>query len=253
MFKNFIGHKTKIINLLIICPLTTILLSSCSSETQTRQGIYFYLVTAPINKKQVKITESFLSMIENPENTRVVTQGNKYTIAELCRSNNPYMVLPGLRVSDSSEKQRTAVLSMSKSSLSKIRGESEPKKGESEPKVCSSKPESLVNVITKLSNATKEKDVNLILLAQAPWSQEELTPEVLTKLTNANAQLSSKQKLRKIILFGVNPDSASKISQTFEVFNNNGQKVFESVATDIPQMSLKLQQIRSEFLVKAAP
>lgn len=226
------------------------LLSSCLGETQTRQGIYFYLVTAPVNKEQVSITESFLSMIESPERTRVITQGNKYTIAELCRSDNPLMVLPGLEVSDSSEKQRAAVLSMAKSSLSRIREESEPKKGESEPKVCSSKPESLVNVITKLSDAaTNEKNAGLILLAQAPWNQKELTPEVLSKLTSANAQLSSKKKLRKIILFGVNPDSASKISQTFKIFNMNGQQVFESVATDIQQIDLKLQQIRSEILV----
>jgi hypothetical protein len=176
------------------------------------------------------------------EKTRIITQGNYYRVSELCNSDNVEILLAGLELSDNSETKRKALLSSANSSLLEI------KEGR---KKCPSTPISFIEVIKKLSNTADTEKRHLILLAQAPWNEEQLTDDVLKKLAAANKQLADKQKVKKIILFGVNPKSASKLSKSFEVFNLAEKEVFESAAIDEAQMNLKLEQIRSKILINS--
>jgi hypothetical protein len=248
MLKIIIHCKAKA--LLLVFFSLSLLISSCTPPPPTKQGVSFYLALTPLDAEQADLTAAFLSMIEGnaSEKTKIITHDNYYRIAELCNADTASILLPGVKLSEDSENNRRALLSSAVSSLSEIRGDEKIK--DNIKRKCLSTPTSLIDVIKKVSavSNTVEKE-GLVLLAQAPWSEDQFTPKILAELTSANIELSGKRKVKKIVLFGVDPKSVGKISKTFEVFNLYGQTIFESAAVDRAQINLKLEHIRSKVLL----
>lgn len=225
----------------IVYFVLSVLLCNCIPKPKPREGVSFYLVVAPTTTQQNDLALAFLSMVEgeNSEKTRIITSGNQYRVAELCNPEQVSLLVPGLKVLEDSEEQREAVLSSAKSSLVQVRENK---------KTCNSNPMVLIDLMTKLGQAMQNEE--LVVFVQAPWSQEKLSNEVLGKLTEATSKLALTKKIKKIALFGVDPQSASKLSKAFEAFNQSGQQIFDSPAgLDTAQMSLKLEAIRSDILM----
>ena len=195
----------------------------------------------PNSQEQADLTMAFLSMVKggNSEKTRLITSENKYRVADLCSTSKASLLVPGLTILNDSEENRQTVVASAQMLTSKIKEKQAS---------CDSTPQSLVDLITKISDAADKE--RLIILIQAPWNEQSLNDEILRKIADANLHLSKKKSVDKILLFGVSPQSASKLSKSFEVFNLERKEVFDSPAgLDNSQLNSKIESIRLKLLL----
>jgi hypothetical protein len=214
-------------------------LVSCTTEPSDvpKKTFHIYMVFSPVSKDSINLARQFLVNAKDNVvgSTQIIVPNNKYTVGEICQSNQVDFPTPQLPVINSQGIQ--AVTSKIEKSLKEIKDGN---------KSCNADASALVTLSTNLNHASKKSE-QLIIFIQAPWSKQEISEETLRQLLDGMTQLAQSGKVEKIVLFGINQDGSARLSKSFQAFNQAGKIQFEST-TDTTQTIEFLKIVRKEHL-----
>lgn len=203
---------------------------------------HFYIVLSPINQEQVTQATAFLTQAKGKGNktAQIIVPGNRYTIAKFCEKDTPEFPTPGTELRDDKPLSIKAVTGEADKALTKIAS------GEI---TCKASAASLANLAPYLKDAASKYPEKIIVLIQAPWNLADVN-RAFPKIQAGMDQLaqSDKERVEKIILFGVNDDAANQVATAFQQFNKNGNRKVESPAISVPQTLSHLTTIHSDVL-----
>jgi hypothetical protein len=230
----------------LIKPCLTALISasllSCStSHSQPSKPPYhFFIILAPNNNEQIVLAKKTLLMAKedgvNGE-TQVIQPTYSYTVIVLCERNTPDIVLPNTKPSDTNSLD--TVTKEAEKSLKLI------KDGEQK---CIAGPSSLVEISSNLNQAASDKNnEKIIVFLQAPWSRDDVSATTLTTLKSAMDRLAQSGKVERLVLFGVHPNGADKLTQSFQGFNQPGNKRL-AIARKSDELVEHLKAVRKDYL-----
>ncbi len=215
-------------------------ISSCTSDQpgtneppseKTAKHIYFIFV--PKSSEQIKQARTLLG---NAEAEDVITTGNSYTVLEICNTDKPSTLVP--RITLEKKKNINAVTAQAFRSFKE-------KSDNQNQTNCQASLKSLEEVVKMLSHAAKEqRKGRLIAFIQAPWMVKADDEVFLSGLTAQIEALKSSNQVEKIVLFGLNENSAQEISTPFASLAKDGK--FES-ATDITQLIPHIEKISQQL------
>lgn len=203
---------------------------------------HFYIVLSPINQEQVTQATAFLTQAKGKvdKKAQIIVPGNRYTIAKFCEKDTPEFPTPGTELPDEKPVSIQAVTGEADKALTRIAT------GQI---TCKASAESLANLAPYLKDAASKYPEKMIVLIQAPWNLAEVN-RAFPKIQAGMDQLaqSDKEKVEKIILFGVNDDAANQVATAFQKFNQNGNRKAESPATSVTQTLTHLKKIHTDVL-----
>ena len=112
-------------------------------------------------------------------------------------------------------------------------------------KTCTANALSLVEITKNLNQAASNpQNKKMIVFLQAPWSRPELTDNTLKELNTAIDRLAATGKVERLVLFGIHPDGADRLSKSFQ-----GLKSKVVAANDgIDQVVVHLKNVRKDYL-----
>ncbi len=203
---------------------------------------HFYVVLSPINPEQVTQATAFLTQAKGKGNKKaqIIVPGNRYTIAKFCEKDTPEFPTPGTELRDDKPLSIQAVTGEADKALTRIAS------GEI---TCKASAVSLANLAPYLKDAASKYPEKIIVLIQAPWNLAEVN-RAFPKIQAGMDQLaqSDKEKVEKIILFGVDDGAANQVATAFQQFNKDGNRKVESPAISVPQTLSHLTTIHSDVL-----
>lgn len=222
----------------LICVITSFisLLVACEKPPE-RNSHHVYIILAPINPQQAKLSKQFL--LNAKENngvngeTQIVTANNTYTVVELCKRDTPDFVTPGIEITNESSPD-TVTKTSEKSVKEIIKGS----------KQCTATASSLVEVSKNINQAASQpSERKIIVFFQAPFSRDEISDNTLKQLTKEMENLAKSNRVEKIIIFGINPNGADRLSTAFQALKHKS-----GVANQSLELVEHMKEVRQKYL-----
>jgi hypothetical protein len=219
--------------------LSLLTLTGCfpAPPPNPKELYHFYFILTPTNPERAKLAQKFIFNAKkdrsNGEETQVIFPMHNYTVVEICDRNTPDFMTPNISVKDANN--LSSVTQKAEQSLQAIVAG----------RTCTANAQSLVEITKNLNQAALNPQTKkMVVFLQAPWSRSELTDNSLKELNAAIDRLAATGKVERLVLFGVHPDGADRLSKSFQGLKN---KVV--VANDsIGQVVEKLKDVRTKYL-----
>jgi hypothetical protein len=183
------------------------LITSCQADKPVApKQVYFSLT--PKNLVLAKAASRFLLNAKESTsgNTKIIKTPHIYTVTENCSNNTPDFLVPSLPLTENTRSE--TVTSEAEKSIAKI------VKGE---KRCSASSYSLLELPKNFGQATSSGE--LIIFWQIPWDRSEISDDIIRKFTMQMNGLAKTKKVKKLVLFGLNPQGSDRLLSCFKAFD----------------------------------
>jgi hypothetical protein len=224
--------------------LLSLLFSACSqkliqqtSEKRSQKYTMFF-VAAPATAEQAKLMRKTLANAQADGingTTQIIQPGNRHVLVEMCQHNTPDFITPQSTIGNLADAGK-----VTQATLKSLKLVVENKKQ------CVAKPISLIEITKNLNKAASSGE-KLIVILQAPWARNEISNSTITELAKSIERLAATKKVARLVLIGVHPDGADRLTGAFESLNKNGGKGV-AVASSISEVVEQLKSIRTDLL-----